>query len=166
MLSPHFLHRREPASTWTKWAELSCALINITTFYSFKSRIHFSADNHYAAEEFYFWTLGILEIFNPNHEPCPKTLFLDKKNPGYLQPLPEKNRGNFPGSSLYHIRIRRAVRELQQTRRSGRIYSQPKWPPFPTKYKSATHLKNDEQKGKRTQEQWTGGSWVNTRSSL
>lgn len=37
-------------------------------------------------------------------------MFLDKKNPGYLQPLPRKEQETFPGSSLYHIRIRRAVR--------------------------------------------------------
>ena len=50
-------------------------------------------------KEFYFWTLGILRDFQSQPWTMSKNMmFLDKKNPGYLQPLPKKGQKTFPGA--------------------------------------------------------------------
>lgn len=102
-------------------------------------------------KEFYFWTLGILRDFqsqpwnmSKKHNDVPR------QEESWLSTTTAwKGQKTFPGSDLYHIRIRRAVRR-HSNKKVWKDTLTVQMPPFPTKYLSQQLTLKMMNKAKKT----------------
>lgn len=125
-----------------------CPHLNVTSFYR-ETQVWDSISRVTTTmlqKEFYFWTLGILTDFSIPTMNHVQKHDVPRQEESWLSPTTAwKEQEIFPGSSLYHIRIRRAVRR-HSNKKVWKDTLTAQMAPLPHQIlKSATHLKNDEQ---------------------